>query len=111
MLYVFGVGEVPISISGDPGTPEILAHTIRTVGAVTRALVAFASRRESRGEGCVRIRLATLRGQGQDLLVVAGGDRVGNTATLACHALFHRNELGRISLVYGARSPSDLLSG
>ncbi|MFN8091547.1 MAG: Ni/Fe hydrogenase subunit gamma, partial [Vicinamibacteria bacterium] len=29
MLYVFGVGEVPISISGDPAKPEILVHTIR----------------------------------------------------------------------------------
>ena len=38
MLYVFGVGEVPISISGDPGRPETLVHTIRAVGAVTRAL-------------------------------------------------------------------------
>jgi NAD(P)H-flavin reductase len=35
MLYVFGVGEVPISISGDPGRPETLVHTIRAVGAVT----------------------------------------------------------------------------
>ncbi|HSM45701.1 MAG TPA: Ni/Fe hydrogenase subunit gamma, partial [Acidimicrobiia bacterium] len=39
MLYVFGVGEVPISVSGDPGRPETLVHTIRAVGAGTRALV------------------------------------------------------------------------
>jgi NAD(P)H-flavin reductase len=38
MLYVFGVGEVPISVSGDPGRPELLVHTIRAVGATTRAL-------------------------------------------------------------------------
>jgi len=38
MLYVFGVGEVPISISGDPAKPEMLVHTIRAVGAATRAL-------------------------------------------------------------------------
>ena len=35
MLYVFGVGEVPISISGDPRQPEVLAHTVRAVGGVT----------------------------------------------------------------------------
>ena len=41
MLYVFGVGEVPISISGDPDAPEVLVHTIRAVGAVTKALMAM----------------------------------------------------------------------
>ncbi len=35
MLYHFGVGEVPISLSGDPATPHRLVHTIRRVGAVT----------------------------------------------------------------------------
>src|SRR5215212_1691287 len=38
MLYVFGVGEVPISISGDPARPEVLVHTIRAVGIVTEAM-------------------------------------------------------------------------
>ena len=36
MLYVFGIGEVAISISGDPAKRETLTHTIRGVGAVTR---------------------------------------------------------------------------
>ena len=34
MLYVFGVGEVPISISGDPLEPSPLIHTTRAVGTV-----------------------------------------------------------------------------
>src|SRR3954449_7564388 len=37
MLYVFGVGEVPISICGDPARPEVLVHTTRAVGTVTQA--------------------------------------------------------------------------
>ena len=38
MLYVFGIGEVPISISGDPAKPLAIVHTIRAVGAVTKAM-------------------------------------------------------------------------
>jgi len=38
MLYAFGVGEVPISVSGDPATVGPVLHTIRDVGAVTHAL-------------------------------------------------------------------------
>ena len=36
MLQAFGVGEVPISISGDPGRPDTLTHTIRDVGCGDR---------------------------------------------------------------------------
>ena len=38
MLYVFGVGEVPISISGDPSVTSRLEHTTRRVGTVTAAM-------------------------------------------------------------------------
>ena len=40
MLQAFGVGEVPISISGDPAEPDRLDHTVRDVGGVTRTLCA-----------------------------------------------------------------------
>ncbi len=38
MLYAFGVGEAPISVSGDLTAGGPLVHTIRAVGAVTSAL-------------------------------------------------------------------------
>ena len=38
MLYVYGVGEVPISISGDPAKGHTLVHTTRAVGTVTNAM-------------------------------------------------------------------------
>ena len=38
MLYAFGAGEVPISVSGGGGAGERLGHTVRAVGAVTSAL-------------------------------------------------------------------------
>jgi NAD(P)H-flavin reductase len=38
MVYVFGVGEVPLSISGNPTKPDVLVHTVRAVGTVTRAV-------------------------------------------------------------------------
>ncbi|MCL1600209.1 MAG: Ni/Fe hydrogenase subunit gamma, partial [Actinomycetia bacterium] len=41
MVYVLGVGEVPLSISGDPDRPEVLIHTVRAVGGVTNAIFAL----------------------------------------------------------------------
>ena len=58
MLYAFGVGEVPISVSGDPQRPDALVHTVRAVGAVTQAICARASRATARRPRSVRQRLA-----------------------------------------------------
>ena len=41
MIYAFGAGEVPISISGDPDGPAELVQTVRAVGAATRSLCAL----------------------------------------------------------------------
>src|SRR5512132_1142835 len=39
MLYVFGVGELPISISGDPEAQFSSTYTVRSVGKGTNRLV------------------------------------------------------------------------
>ena len=38
MLYLFGFGEIPISISGNSSQKEVLVHTIRAVGLLTQAM-------------------------------------------------------------------------
>lgn len=109
MLYVFGVGEVPISISGDPARPELLVHTVRAVGAVTRAIVGL------QPGGAVGIRgpfgsgWPVSEATGRDLLIVAGGIGLAPLRPVLYEALTHRSDFGRVVLVYGARSPSDLL--
>ena len=39
MLYAFGVGEIPVSVSGDSFRQDRLVHTVRDVGAVSHAIV------------------------------------------------------------------------
>ncbi|MFP4553881.1 MAG: FAD/NAD(P)-binding protein [Actinomycetota bacterium] len=109
MLYVFGVGEVPISISGDPGRPERLVHTIRAVGAVTRALVGLRPGDVVGVRGPYGTGWPVSAARGKDLVVVAGGIGLAPLRPALYEAVSHRDELGRVSLVYGARSPSDLL--
>ena len=65
MLYAFGVGEVPISISGDPRTTGPLLHTIRAVGKVTRALCDAEPGRVPRRARALRQRLAGAGRRGQ----------------------------------------------
>ena len=109
MLYVFGVGEVPISISGDPSRPQVLVHTIRALGTVTRAL-----RQLKRGDivgvrGPFGSQWPTEEAAGSDVVIVAGGIGLAPLRPVLLQLLARRNTYGRIILLYGARTPQDLL--
>ena len=109
MLYVYGFGEVPISISGDPAEPGILVHTVRGVGSVTRAL-----ERLKRGElvgvrGPFGTSWPVAEAQNQDLVIVAGGIGLAPLRPAMVQALAKRERFGKIVLLYGARTPDDLL--
>jgi NAD(P)H-flavin reductase len=111
MLYVFGSGEVPISVSAIPEAGEALVHTIRAVGAVTRNLCAA-------GTGAVvGVRGPFGRGwplpeaEGRDVVVVAGGLGLAPLRPVVHSLIDRRDRYGRVALLYGGRSPSDLLYG
>lgn len=109
MLYVFGVGEVPISISGDPGTPGTIKQTIRIVGTVTRAM-----RKMKRGDtlgirGPFGSHWPIEEAVGKDVIIVAGGIGLAPLRPVLYELLSRRAQFGRISLLYGARTPADIL--
>jgi len=108
MLYVFGIGEVPISMSSDPALAEKgIEHTIRGVGAVTNALGKL------RAGDCLGVRgpfgstwpLDAARGR--DVVLVAGGIGLAPLRPAIYHLLRHRADFGRVVLLYGARTPAD----
>ena len=105
MVYAFGVGEVPISVS----RTDELRLTVRDVGTVTHAICAT-------GEGGY----LGLRGPygnawpveaaaGGDVVVVAGGIGLAPLRPVVHHALAHRDAYGAVTILYGARTPGDLL--
>jgi NAD(P)H-flavin reductase len=110
MVYAFGIGEVPISVSGTPGQPgEPVVLTVRAVGAVTRAICA------SEPGAVLGLRgplgnswpiEAAARG---DVLVVAGGIGLAPLRPVVLRALARRAEYDAVWVLYGARSPKDLL--
>jgi NAD(P)H-flavin reductase len=109
MLYAPGAGEAPVSISGRAGTVSQIVHTIRAVGRVTKTL-----QRLKRGD------IVGMRGpfgtpwpvdlaEGHDVVLVAGGIGLAPLRPALCHILDHRERFGRVNLLFGARSPRDIL--
>lgn len=109
MLYRFGVGEVPISISGDPGDPHHLLHTIRAVGTVTRALEGVQAGETVGIRGPFGQPWPLREAEGNDVLIVAGGIGLAPLRPVIYQLLAQRERYGCICLYYGARGPEDIL--
>jgi NAD(P)H-flavin reductase len=109
MLYVFGVGEVPISISGDPACSQPLVHTIRAVGTVTKAMRALERGQVVGLRGPFGTGWPVVEAEGSDVLLVAGGIGLAPLRPALYHLLGKRDRYGRIVLLYGTRTPRDLL--
>lgn len=109
MVYIPGFGEAAISISSDSENHSTLGHTIRFVGNVTRAVSHLKV-----GD------IVGLRGpfgtvwpmqamEGRDVIIAAGGIGLAPLRPVLYSIFRRRKDYGRIVLLYGARSPLDLL--
>ena len=109
MLYVYGIGEVPISISGDPGVPQALVHTTRAVGAVTKGMEALRKGDSIGIRGPFGTDWPVSASEGNDVVFVAGGIGLAPLRPALYQVLAHREKYGRVVLLYGARTPEDIL--
>jgi NAD(P)H-flavin reductase len=109
MLYAFGIGEVPISISGDPETPARLVHTIRAVGPVTQAMQAMQPGDVLGVRGPYGRAWPVEAMRGRDVLLLAGGLGLAPLRPAIYHLIRHRAGYGRVAVLYGARTPGDLV--
>jgi NAD(P)H-flavin reductase len=109
MLYVFGTGEVAISISGDPACPRPLVHTIRAVGTVTNALARLRQGDLVGVRGPFGTPWPVAEAAGNDVVIVAGGVGLPPLRPVIYHVLANRATYGRVALLYGSRSPEDIV--
>jgi NAD(P)H-flavin reductase len=109
MIYLYGVGEVAISIVSDPRDEHLYDHTIRMVGRVTRGLMQLQA-----GE-YIGIRGPFGRGwplqeaQGRDVLIVTGGLGCAPTVSVINYVLNRREHFGRLIIMQGVKHADDLL--
>jgi len=111
MLHAFGVGEAPISISGHQARTGRLEHTIRNVGSVTAALVAAAPGTVLGERGPFGTGWEVSSGIGGDVVFVAGGIGLAPLRPAILELVARRADYDRVLLLYGARTPEDILFG
>lgn len=109
MLYAFGAGEVPISISGDPAESGVVRHTVRSVGQVSHALTRLRPGMELGVRGPFGRGWPLERAEGGDLVLAAGGLGLAPLRPVLRQAMAQRSRFGRVVLYYGTRSPETLL--
>lgn len=109
MFGVFGVGEVPISVSSDPARPKHLAHTIRVCGRVTNVIGALKAGDRVTVRGPFGRPWPVEQARGGDLVIVAGGLGMAPLRSAVYEALRHRGSYRRVLLLVGARDPGQML--
>jgi NAD(P)H-flavin reductase len=109
MLYLFGVGEIPISIVSDPARPGQLIHTIRDVGRVSHGFSQLEvgdriGLRGPFGSGWPLVQL-----EGQDIMIVTGGLGCAPVVSVINYILRRRERYGRLVILQGVKHSSDLI--
>jgi NAD(P)H-flavin reductase len=104
MVWAFGVGEIPVSVSG---VTEGVALTVRAVGAVSDAIVASRPGDLHGLRGPYGTSWPTEEATGRDALVIAGGLGLAPLRT-AIEALVDGGPT-RLTVVMGAREPEQVL--
>jgi len=109
MVGVFGVGEVPISVSSDPAAPDVLAHTIRVCGRVTHVIEGLRVGDHITLRGPFGRPWPTERAHGGDLVIVGGGLGMAPLRSMLYTAVRERSSFRRVLLLVGARDPGQVL--
>ncbi len=109
MLYLPCYGEAAISISSDPEKPGLIGHTIRFVGNVTHAISRMQVGQQISLRGPFGSAWPTEMHKGHDIVIATGGIGLAPLRPVIYQILNHRQDYGKVTLLYGARTPEDLL--
>ena len=109
MVYLYGVGEVAISIASDPADQAYLKHTIRAVGRVTKALQNLQEGDEIGIRGPYGQGWPLVETEGKDILVVTGGLGCAPTVSVINYLLARRDNYGKLTILQGVKHSEDFI--
>ncbi len=107
-LSLFGSGEATFVISSPPSQKEYLQFSVMRTGEVTEALHKLSAGDKVGVRGPLGNAFPCEDWKGKDIFFVAGGIGMAPIRTIMLHVLENHADYGKISLLYGARSPRDM---
>lgn len=109
MVYLYGVGEVPISIVSDPDDTTVLDHTIRALGRVTQGLAQLKTGDRIGLRGPYGRGWPLREAEGNDILVITGGLGCAPVVAVIQYILMRREQFGRLTIIQGVKHADDLI--
>ena len=110
-LSVLGKGESPIGIASSPTEKGYLLFTVKKTGVVTGELHSLAEGKLIGVRGPLGKPYPIDRMKGKNVVIVGGGFAFTTLRALTQYMIAdgNRSEFGEITIIYGARSPGELL--
>jgi sulfhydrogenase subunit gamma (sulfur reductase) len=108
-LTVFGVGEAPFGLCSSPTRAGSFSTTVRAVGSVTNALHQLGAGDQIGVRGPLGNGFDPQTVKGRNLLFIAGGIGLPPLRSLIWNVLDRRQDYGDVTILYGARTPTDLV--
>lgn len=109
MVYLFGVGEVAISIVSDPEKKEVLSHTIRAIGRVTRALQTLKVGDQLGVRGPFGRGWPLHQARGKDIVMITGGLGCAPSVSVIHYILKRRAQYGKLNILQGVKHSDDFI--
>ena len=109
MLYLYGVGEVPISIVSDPEDEHLFDHTIRIVGRVTKGLAQLKTGDRVGIRGPYGRGWPLKQAEGRDVMIVTGGLGCAPTVSVINYVMRRRERFGKLVIIQGVKHANDLI--
>ncbi len=109
LISIFGIGEAPISISSSPLNTDMIGICVRNAGDVTAAINKLEKGSYLGIRGPLGNGFPVDEMKGKDLLFIAGGLGLAPLRSLINYVLEKRDDFAKITILYGAKSPSDIL--
>lgn len=109
MLYLYGVGEVAISIMSDPAERDTIGHTIRALGRVTQGLAKLQPGDQVGLRGPFGRGWPLREMSGNDIVLVTGGLGCAPVVSVIHYVLKRRERFGKLIIIQGVKHAEDLI--
>jgi sulfhydrogenase subunit gamma (sulfur reductase) len=108
-VSITGIGEAPISVSSSPTRGDYLELGVRKAGTLTGAMHELKAGDEIGLRGPFGTFFDTEAMKGRDLLLISGGCGLAPMRALIQYVQDCRDDFGKVTVLYGAKSPDDIL--